>query len=214
MLYSTEGFDAVIVANGSFPVRQEAIQIMAKARILVACDGAVHALEANGFSPDFIVGDGDSLTKEDKTRLGKRLVIVDEQEDNDLTKATRHCIALGCSRIAYIAATGLREDHTLGNIALMERYHRVFNISPVMITDHGIITACQGNRTLDATPHQQVSLFNFSCSQLSSTNLKWDAYAYKELWQGTLNEALSDSFSIKADGYYLVYQTFDIKQPE
>jgi thiamine pyrophosphokinase len=56
-----------------------------------------------------------------------------------------------------------------------------------------------------------VSIFNFGCKQLTSEGLKWNSYAYDEWWQGTLNEALGDKFSFCADGYYLVYQTYDIK---
>jgi thiamine pyrophosphokinase len=58
---------------------------------------------------------------------------------------------------------------------------------------------------------QQVSIFNFGSNKISSEGLKWDSYAYEQWWQGTLNESLGDSFSLQSDGYYLVYQTYDIK---
>ena len=45
----------------------------------------------------------------------------------------------------------------------------------------------------------------------ASTGLRWDAYNFSEWWQGTLNKAISEKFSLTADGYYMVYQTYDVK---
>src|SRR3712207_9443143 len=77
-----------------------------------------------------VVGDGDSLSKDLKAQLN--FIHVTEQEDNDLTKATRHYASLAGtkpgSRVAFLAATGKREDHTLANISLLLRYYREFNL--------------------------------------------------------------------------------------
>ena len=167
-------FDAVIVANGIFPSHPVPLAILQNANHVVACDGAViHVPQAEA-----VVGDGDSVPAE----YHSRLIQVDEQEDNDLTKATRYCLAQGWHYIAYLGATGLREDHTLGNISLLMRYYREMDV-----------------------------IFNFGCTHLLSEGLKWNSYAYRELWQGTLNEALTDHFTLRAEGYYMVYQTYDCK---
>lgn len=107
-------FDAVILANGAFPTAEEPLRLLREAPYVVCCDGAARHWP----QCDAIVGDGDSVPEE----LRSRLIQIDEQEDNDLTKATRYCLSRGMRRIAYLGATGLREDHTLGNISLMARY--------------------------------------------------------------------------------------------
>lgn len=113
-------FDAVIVANGIFPSHPVPLAILQSANHVVACDGAViHVPQAEA-----VVGDGDSVPAE----YHSRLIQVDEQEDNDLTKATRYCLAQGWHHIAYLGATGLREDHTLGNISLLMRYYREMDV--------------------------------------------------------------------------------------
>ncbi len=195
-------FDAVIVANGNFPTSPVVLDVLQEATLIVACDGAI----VNVPQAAVVIGDGDSIPE----AYRERLIQVDEQEDNDLTKATRYCIKhlaqLGRPlRIAYLGATGKREDHTLGNIALLMRYYKEWQIEGCMLTDYGSFTPAQGDQTFDAKAGQQVSIFNFGCSRLSSEGLKWDAYAYQEGWQGTLNEALKDHFTIHADGYYMVY---------
>jgi thiamine pyrophosphokinase len=193
-------FDAVILANGCYPVHEVPLNILQHASHVVACDGAVsHYPQA-----EVVVGDGDSVPE----AFRNRLIQIDEQDDNDLTKATRYCLSQGWHRIAYLAATGRREDHTLGNIALLMRYYRDMDVEGIMATDYGIFTPAKGCRTFPSVKGQQVSIFNFGSTRISSEGLKWNSYAYRELWQGTLNEALADQFTLRADGYYMVYQTY------
>ncbi|MBP5338320.1 MAG: thiamine diphosphokinase [Prevotella sp.] len=199
--------DVVIVANGTFPTHPVPLAVLRNARHIVACDGAIAQLAAHPspLTPHLtIVGDGDSVPDE----FRHLLIRVDEQEDNDLTKATRYCLEQGWRRIAYIGATGLREDHTIGNVALLMRYYRQMGVEGVMLTDHGRFTPAKGTRTFDSQKGQQVSIFNFGCTQIESKGLRWASYAYGEWWQGTLNEATGNNFTLHTDGYYLVYQTY------
>jgi thiamine pyrophosphokinase len=197
------GFDAVILADGDFPRSAEPLRLLRDAPFVCACDGAVgHYPEA-----DAVVGDGDSVPE----ALRSRLVQVDEQDDNDLTKATRYCMAQGFRRIVYLGATGRREDHTLGNISLMARYAMEMGLEPLMATDYGWFVVAQGNARFSAFAGQQVSIFNIDSARLCSVGLKWQSYPYRRLWQGTLNEALASEFSIQADGHYLLYRTYQPK---
>ena len=227
-----ETYDAVILGDGDFPRSPEALAVLDNARYLCCCDNAGRRMIEAGRMPDAIVGDGDSLPLSFKQQYAGIYHQVDEQDYNDLTKATRFCIrhlteaaehaeqmdkgqqseyaGQALSRqltIAYLGTTGKREDHTIGNIALMAFYRRQFGIKPVMITDYGTFTVHHQTEQLQTFQRQQVSIFNISCSQLESKGLKWDAYPYRELWQGTLNEAIADTVTIIADGEYIIYRT-------
>jgi thiamine pyrophosphokinase len=202
-----EPFDAVIVANGQFPTHAIPLNILHHAEHLIACDGAIVPLHSEGLGEAVIIGDGDSVEEAFRSKL----IRIDEQDDNDLTKATRYCVENGWKRIAYLGCTGKREDHTLGNISLLMRYYREMGVDGTMFTDYGSFTPAYGNRTFPSMKGQQVSLFNFGSRQLLSAGLRWDAYNFQEWWQGTLNEAIGEEFTITADGYYLVYQTYDVK---
>lgn len=203
--------EAVILGNGDFPKAAIPLAVLANARYVCCCDGAAAGYISRGFVPDAIVGDGDSLSKEFKEKYHDILYIVSEQEDNDQTKATRHCISMGFRSIAYVGATGKREDHTLGNISLIERYRNEMGIDAVMLTDHGYFFAAEGDAEFDTFASQQVSIFNFSCSKIESSGLKWNSYAYGSWWQGTLNEAVGTSVKFSADGRYLVFCTYNGK---
>ena len=80
--------EIAIVANGETP-EGEAMEALRRAECVIACDGAYARLKPLGIEPDFVVGDCDSISEEDREALGTRLVRVDEQETNDLAKAFR-----------------------------------------------------------------------------------------------------------------------------
>ncbi len=212
-VFTIEGYkpDAVIFGCGDFPTHKVPMSILAHAKYLCCCDGAAAKFVSMGVIPDAIVGDGDSLPQQFKDKYHNILHLVEEQEDNDQTKATRFCMNLGLKDIAYLGATGRREDHTIGNISLLGRYMSDFGLYPVMLTDFGYFVPSQGIRAFASFPRQQVSIFNLTCSKLESEGLKWQSYAYKQLWQGTLNEATGNIFTLKTDGNYIVYMTYEAK---
>ena len=200
--------DAVILANGQFPTHSIPLSVLEQAHYLCCCDGAVNNLRRK---PDAIVGDGDSLAPDFKQNYGDIIHIIDEQEYNDLTKATQFCMQKGFKKMAYIGATGKREDHTMGNISLMVYYTRELRLDVTLLSDHGYFTVHKGYCELQTFERQQVSIFNINCSELSGEGLKWEPYAYQSLWQGTLNEALSTKTRLHGDGYFMVFRTYDAK---
>lgn len=216
LLNPDTSFDAVVLADGDYPCHPIPSNILSKAARLVCCDGAALKALSHGLSPMAVVGDGDSLPPDMKERLGDRLHIVSEQEYNDLTKATRYVTShiKANASIGYIAATGKREDHTMANIFLLPFFQEELNVAPTMITDHGYFVTAKGKQTVETFKGQQVSIFNISCTRLSATGLKWCAYPYTAMWQGTLNEATGDTITMDADGTYIIFRTFDKKNTE
>lgn len=206
-------FDAVILADGDYPCHSIPGNILSESKRLVCCDGAAVNALSHYLDPMAVVGDGDSLPSSMKERLGNRLHIVNEQEYNDLTKATRYVTShiKAKASIAYIAATGKREDHTLANIFLLPFFLEELCVKPTIITDHGYFVIAKGKQTIETFKGQQVSIFNISCTRMSATGLRWDTYAYQALWQGALNEATDNTITFDADGIYIIFRTFDKK---
>ena len=157
----------IIIANGLFPEKPWVDTLLGSADRVVCCDGAIEkylgwhsrqTLLPN--HPVDVVGDGDSLDPALIAEARRRGVdvhhyVVEEQEYNDLTKATRHAVAearragIADSEIAidYIGATGLREDHTLGNISLMAYYMEQYpGMAFRMVGDYGVFEPMQGSR--------------------------------------------------------------------
>ena len=99
----------------------------------------------------------------------------------------------------------------MANIFLLPFFLEELCVKPTMITDHGYFVIAKGKQTIETFKGQQVSIFNISCTRLSATGLRWDTYAYQELWQGALNEATDNTITFDADGIYIIFRTFDKK---
>ena len=220
---SQTSYNAVILAAGDYPTHPIALRILQQAPRIVCCDGAAQNLLDHDIIPYAIVGDGDSLPPHIKAQYPHLIHTIQEQEYNDLTKSTRFTIeslspnsqlsTLNSQlKIAYLGCTGQREDHTLGNISLMAFYRREFHILPTMYTDNGFFTPACGTQTFPCFPRQQISIFRIHCKELTSEGLRWNSYPYTEWWQGTLNEAIGNTFTIHSDGEYIIYQTYEGKK--
>lgn len=203
--------EAVVVGNGDFPSHPFPLAVLDQTSCVVCCDGGTNALVASGRMPYWIVGDGDSLSEENRIRFHDRIHHVADQETNDQTKAVTFLASQGIRRIVFVGATGKREDHTLGNISLLMEYQRM-GLEVAMLTDYGFFVPAADTVDFAGFPRQQVSVFNFDAVQLRSEGLKYPIYDFQYWWQGTLNEVTDSSFRIQAKGHYLVYRTYEPKE--
>jgi len=199
--------EAVILANGSFPAHPVPLARLHEADLIVCCDGAAEKLVAHGLDPGIIIGDLDSVSPELRERYKKILVRDPDQETNDLTKAVNWCVTSGIREVAILGATGIREDHTLGNISLLADYSS--RIDAVMLTDTGSFRVYDHSVIVACSPGQQVSLFSIDPTlRVTSSGLKYPLsnLTLHSWWRGTLNEATGDSFSLEFEnGRLLVF---------
>ena len=210
----------IIIANGLFPSGEWVDGLLRQADRIVCCDGALekylgwHCRQTGLTTTTIdIVGDGDSLDTtlfENAERAGieVRHHLVSEQEYNDLTKATRYALASALEaghtykeiEIDYIGATGLREDHTLGNISLMSWYMEQYQgVRIRMLSDYGVFVPVHGHGVLATKEGQQVSLFSLTPEvPVTVKGLRWpiENRRISWWWEASLNEALGDSFEV------------------
>mgnify|MGYP002232332821 CR=1 FL=1 len=156
---SLEG-GCVIVANGRFPSAELPLRLLKEAKTIIACDGAVKTLYEKGIHPDAIVGDLDSIPAGLRERYADRIHHVEDQEINDLTKSVRFAHTQGYREVLILGATGLREDHTLGNISLLMDYAHLFK-RVEMLSDYGLFTPILETTTFASYPGQQISISFF-----------------------------------------------------
>ncbi len=202
--------EVIILADGQFPEHQIPLALLNSQRSIVCCDGATTKLVAAGIEPTAIVGDLDSLLPAHRIRFADRLFYDANQETNDLTKAVDFCKKNGVTKAYILGATGLREDHTLGNISLLASYTDKLEIE--MFTDTGYFISVSESRNIQSFAGQQVSIFSLTPNvPLTLINLKYPLVNKPLLswWQGTLNEALSTSFNLEfTGGKFLVFLVY------
>lgn len=201
---------AIILADGQFPFHKIPLDLLHSGIDIICCDGATANLVDAGIEPKYIVGDLDSISEELKEKYADRLYPNPDQNSNDLTKAVNFCKEKQYDTIYILGATGLREDHTIANISLLIAYaNKAINVK--MITDHGIFTPIIKTNTFKSYKGQQVSIFVLTPQTLITTNgLKYPVakHPFKQWWEGSLNEALGDSFEIEFEkGEVIVFTT-------
>ncbi len=200
----------VILANGKFPENSIPLKLIREANQIICCDGAAVKLEKFGLSPNAIVGDLDTISNELKEKYSDRLYHFPDQNSNDLTKAVNWCKNKNINNIIILGATGMREDHALGNIGLLCSYAKV-GVNVEMVTDYGVFTPILQPMRLGSFKGQAVSIFSpRNETRVTSQNLEYplNNLQISDLWMGTLNISLGNWFELSFNpGPLIVFQS-------
>ena len=163
-------------------------------------------LPAGGRLPDAVVGDMDSVSARQLSEFSSLLVKVEEQDDNDQTKAFNHILRSypDVDTIHIVAATGKRECHTIGNMGLLMEYARKHGACGIpsegsiyvdMVSDYSTIFAITDSCGFFVGEGRQVSLFSPDNSlTIKSEGLAWQTsgVVFDNWWPASLNRATSD----------------------
>lgn len=193
-------FTTAIVANGEVPSSELSIRLLRKMKRIICCDGALQKLLSVNIIPDVVVGDGDSLDREELSRHNIPCHADRSEEYNDLQKALKYCQANGYDDVLLLGCGGLREDHFIANLSILVMYSEKMRL--VMQTEHGVFNVMRGTSMFRSVTGMQVSVFPSNLhTKLSFSGLKYPVNnrSFKWLWEGSLNEAMGDAFTVEAD---------------
>lgn len=207
------GKNAVIICNGEFPVKEYPRYIIRNADVTVCCDGAFDKYMKAGESifgkeklPDVVIGDLDSISSVKREKYSRIIVHDADQETNDQTKAFRYVMEHfpEVTEIHIIGATGLRTDHTIGNVSLLMEYARDYSldsrgISVDIISDRETIIPVTDTIELQCGEGRSISVFSpDSTLKIHSEGLVWplDNVVFDNWWKATLNRAANDTIRL------------------
>ena len=209
--------EAVIIGNGDFPRKEYPRELLRRADIIVCCDGALKTflkhrdrIFTDSREPDAIVGDMDSISPKLLSEYSDIAVRVEEQESNDQTKAFRYLTERWpeVRTIHILAATGKREDHTIGNLAQVMEYARCFGASGCpgdegiyldVVSDWSTAFALTDSCELFVGEGRSVSIFSPDNSlNIKPEGLVWQTsgVVFDNWWKATLNRAAADSIRL------------------
>ena len=199
----------VIVANGKYPTHPIPVELLKNANYIIACDGGVNNLVINGIIPDCIIGDLDSISEINKEKFKSKTIEISDQSENDLRKAINYCVENKIKDISIIAATGKREDHTIGNIFSLMKYN---NINIKIYSDTGMFSCISDDNRIKSFKGQNISIFSTDKSiKIESKGLKYNFNKknLSTLFYGTLNESIKEYFNINiSHGSIIIFQTY------
>lgn len=201
----------VIIAGGDFPKKEYPRQILRDADSIICCDGnALKAFLRNRKAifgedcrqPDSVVGDLDSMPAKLLDEYGDLLVHIEEQDDNDLAKAFHYVLdhIPGVDLITFLATTGKREDHTLGNFGQLMEFARHLesigsSISLQAVSDYSTVLPVTDSCELFVGEGRTVSIFSPDNSlNIKSEGLVWQTggVVFDNWWKASLNRASAD----------------------
>src|SRR4030095_16606532 len=98
---------------------------------IVACDGASDFLYKCKITPDYIIGDLDSIHPKTLSYFKSKKVSIKKIHDQNLTdfeKAMRFAISKKLKNIFVTGFSGKRLDHTIANLSILKKYCKKVHI--------------------------------------------------------------------------------------
>jgi thiamine pyrophosphokinase len=113
----------VIFVNGHIPDLKPVQRLTRPGDMLLAVDGGTRHALALGLTPAVVIGDLDSLTNDNRSKLEAAGTEIQryprDKNETDFELALRYAVKAGYYEILVIGALGNRLDQTLGNLALL-----------------------------------------------------------------------------------------------
>lgn len=115
--------ETVIFANGEVDEYAVLLSVISRDAFIIAADGGLRHVRVLDLVPDLVIGDLDSISKDEINWLdesGVEIIQHDKDKDEtDLELALSYSIESGAEKITVCGATGGRLDQSLANISLL-----------------------------------------------------------------------------------------------
>ena len=111
----------VLFGNGDLPVHSVTRKKLQEAATLICVDGGADKVISLGLKPDIILGDLDSVVKDEK-HYQCPVISLKDQSENDLEKSLHWCIKQNISEIDLIGFSGGRDDQYLVTIEIIKKF--------------------------------------------------------------------------------------------
>jgi len=170
------GRSALIVGNGEPPSRELFAACAREAELILCADGGANTASAYGFTPDYVVGDLDSVSLQSKAALAADRVVLVDPEGNvgtDGQKVLNHAVAMGVTQAVLVGFTGRRTDHLLGNLSLLKAFADRLTLR--IVDDYCDIRLINQYIRFRAVIGQKISLcpLDGAAEDITTEGLKW-----------------------------------------
>ena len=203
----------IIFANGEIPRLENARTLLHGDDYIICADGGTRHALALGLKPHLVIGDMDSIDKEQWQKLKNVGVSIElfprDKNETDLELALNRAIELGPKALLIIGALGGRLDQTFGNTVLLSNA-RLAAINIRLDDGAEEIFFCRDQEEVRGRSGDLVSLIPWGnpVHGVQTQGLKWPLQRetlFPEKTRGISNEMTSETASITiAAGLLLV----------
>ena len=202
----------IIFANGDLPYFEKARSLLKPNDYIICADGGTRHALALGLTPHLVIGDMDSINKDEWQSLETSGVSVElfpqDKNETDLELAIRRALELDAEEIIIIGALGGRLDQTIGNIALLTT--PLHGSSHIRIDD-GVeeLFFCRDQAQVRGRNRDIVSLIPWGnpVDGVQTQGLKWPLQSetlFPDQTRGISNEMTGNVASVKVESGLLL----------
>lgn len=160
-----DGKIAALFLNGELEKSDRILDLVSSCEFNIAVDGGLAHITKLGLNPHVIIGDLDSVDKDDLKYFEEIGVDIrkfpEEKDQTDLELAIQYVIDLGFDRIYLFGATGGRIDHFLGNMYLLTNPDFVDKEIKI-VTNQFVMFVCKKAQPIFGSPGELISLLPIS----------------------------------------------------
>jgi thiamine pyrophosphokinase len=172
MLRMVLQYENVVVLDGNLP--DDAVLETFSQKNIIAVDGAALRLIGRGISPNFIIGDLDTIGEREIKSDCKIIQIIDENM-TDFEKALAFVKERNMLPIIVLGMNGGELDHIYGNLNYLVKH----DLGEPIIVDsykdsYKLGTIVNDEMIIDVNIGANISIFPLPESKISTTGLKWD----------------------------------------
>lgn len=150
----------LIIGSGDFISNQTIKKYQKKDFKIIAADGGANKLYKLGIIPHYSIGDYDSISVEAYEWLEKEKVKINRYPSKKDKTDMELCIEFAAEiddEIIITGGTGYRLDHTLANILMLIKLHKL-GIAVKIEDDHNLIMILEGKNKLNVEKYMEYNL--------------------------------------------------------
>ncbi len=198
-----------IIADGEPLAPEDLKKAVSSCDKIIAADGAAEFCRQAGITPDFIIGDFDSITAELREHFND-VTFLERADQNftDLQKCIDFALEQSPQELLIISPFGKRTDHAIANLLFLGGYAE--KVSLEIIDPYGkMCFMAAGKHELYVRPGQAVSLISLgSIINLSLSGFKYPVNSKSfDSFAGVSNEYKQEKCTIQFDsGQLIIYE--------
>lgn len=196
---------SIILANGKPPAKKVISYLHSIGYSTIICaDGGADTAKRLGITPDYIIGDFDSVKDETLQffRNKSAIIRIKRQNDTDVEKCLKFAIKKNYKEAVLLGAIGDRLDHSFCNMGIVIKFFDKIKVR--IISDKSILTPYTGTVTLNTVQDETISLYGFDeKTKITSAGLKYPLkktslpFGQRE---STSNVSIKDKVKLKIKG--------------
>lgn len=165
----------IIIGNGKAPLKSVIRFLKTKNyKTIICADGGANSARLLNIIPDYIIGDLDSITEENKIFYQNRseVIKIKRQNDTDVEKCIKFSIQKGYKECILLGVIGDRLDHSFCNLGISLKFSDMITIR--IISDKSILSIAEKEIRLKTVPHEIFSIYAFDeKTTITSQGLKY-----------------------------------------